>query len=180
MNQKKRTSPWIIAIALMVLAVFVGGGMSLGKLRASAADSFTEKDQWGYDMAYDYQEIIAGCKNLLTVMGRHEGEAASHIGKVRTLAESMEKASTVDDRLAKVTEASQLMLELKDVAKDWNMGDEDQVFLQGLIRQVESHTLTMADGPYSLRAAAFNNAIGAFPASVIAGVLRIKPLPIFE
>lgn len=178
--QNRKTAA-LITLCVVVLSTLLGAGISLGRLRAEAADVFYHggKNSWN-GIERDLYDVVGHSENLLTVAGRYMNENDVRIDAVERGIDAVYRAYTPKDKHAAAEQLRGAVSDLDAMMKMLYLDDSDEVYREKLVANIESCYLIIEQSNYNQVAGEFNQKLKAFPANVLSGIIGVEPLELYE
>lgn len=180
---ENRPLAWVVLAIVVVLSIIFSGGGALRGVRAQALDVF----HYGVngDSLCIYSDLMArvDCAyNLADTAARYDSIAQESIDKVNEAAEELDKTNdsdiaalnAADDALDRAVESLYTGIE------NARLSDADATFALSQYKEFTSRALTISRDGYNGYAEAFNEMLGAFPASVVGMMSGVRQLPLFR
>ena len=179
---KNRKTAAIIMVVVITVSFFLGGGRQLSAENARAEAIFTEGEYGdGYGIEYDLQQRIDAAYNLKTVAARNlTGAQAGLVDRLLQARQQLIDAEPPSQKAAANRQLSEAAREVHSALEEMLDGDsKDAGYNYRLWADLVSAEDRIERAGYNSAARAFNDLRGALPASLIASVMRIKPLELF-
>jgi len=180
----------LIAILMVVIAIFIGTRGSLMKLRNEALGYFTDGDpsnSLDYGIQYDLNEKVSFAGHLITISKRYGvDENDSFIKNIKTDCEKLQGNADPNVKFRYNEQLTQdayaLVQYLQDMmdAGEIDITDSDIDLIAGAIVDMESADKRMGHSVYNDKARAFNQTLSAFPTNVTRLIAFVKPLTLFD
>ena len=173
----------IVLALVILLSIILGGGGALRDVRAQALDVF----HYGVngDSLCIYRDLMArvDCAyNLADTAARYDSIPQENIDKVVEAAEKLDKTddsdisalNAADDALDRAVES------LYTGVENAHLSDADATYALSQYKEFTSRGLTISRDGYNGYAEAFNEMLGAFPASLVGMLSGVRELPLFR
>jgi len=171
----------VILCALIVAASsVVGGGMTLGQLRAQTEAVFTLGSQGGAGIQADLNEIAAQSFNITVIAGRYLQPDYPGILRVHGARHALNDAGSPREKHRAVQEVLGAANMLRSTLDSLDLSVQDQNLLASCMVEINSRLVLIASSPYNQAAFSFNQTLGRFPANILGRAAGIRPLELFE
>lgn len=171
----------IVLMAVLIVAGFLLGGYKglSGEYQKAADVFFLGEDGDGICVANDMAERANALTNMQTIAKKY---LAAGDSALKSASEAVNEYTKADGNVPKMFEANAVM----DVAMGdlmWKLDDEqlsekDESYRQRIYADFNSRNDTISHDPYNKYAAAYNEILGDFPASLIATLTPVKAAPV--
>ena len=180
---ENRPLAWVVLALVIVRSIISSGGGALRDVRAQALDGFHYGVNGDSLCIYSDLKARADCAyNLADTAARYDTVPQASIDKVTEAAEVLDNTddsdiaalNAADDALDRAVEL--LYTELENSS----LSDADAKFALSQYKEFTSRGLTISRDGYNGHAGAFNNTLGAFPASFVGMLSGVRELPLFR
>ena len=170
-----------IMAAMILFAIFLGGGRSLRALRDGVEQIFWNgADGDGIGIASDLGKNSADAVNLLSV-ARGYDISADALTDLEAALDAMDAAGRGITALYQAnTELTQCVTAVYEELGRQSLSERDEGYRQSLYHNILSRNDTMGRDPYNEEALAFNQALARFPANLLGAATFVRSAPLFR
>ncbi len=169
----------VIMIAMIALAVVIGGGRSLRSLRAGVEDIFWNGMAGdGIGVASDLSRNRSDAYNLLSVARGYPVDSAL----LASLEEAVAAFDAAGDDIEALFDANAQMTDavagLYEALGRQQLSERDEGYRQSLYYNIQARNDTMSRDGYNTAALEFNRQLGRFPARLLGRLASVSPAPL--
>lgn len=168
------------AIILVFLSMIVGAARTLGPLRREAQQAFytgVEKD--GFGIANDLEKRLELSYNLVTVARRYLDDSEPEVKAVLDARSKLADADSVKEKYLANLELTDATQALSDTMQTCPLSDTDEGYRRSIAADLNSRNDIISRDGYNGMAAAYNEKLSAFPASLFGRLAGLSSLELF-
>jgi len=170
----------LLALLIVAASSVVGGGVTLGQMRANAQTTLFVYTGGAPGIHGDLREISVQAFNMTQIAGRYLQPDYVGITHLLHLRDALERAQTPREQHRAVQELLSAANALRNTLDALDLSAQDQNLLAGVVVEINLRVNLIAQNPYNSAAHGFNQALGRFPANIFGQMTGIRPLELFE
>lgn len=179
---QNRSTAWLITICVVVGSVLLGSSISLNKEREHVLSLYYDSrhDAAHHSVESDLQRLAADSSNLLVVAQRYLAADDPYVSGVARARELLE---TADGPQHAATASAELYAALQDLdthLRTLALSSDDQSYQRKLMANLNATYRTLQASGYNSAAVAFNQTLAQFPANLLARIVGVEPLELYE
>ncbi len=165
----------VIGIVAVLALVFILMYNSLVGRRNQADNAFASMDA----MLKKRYDLIPNLVATVQQYAAHERELLTRVTELR--AQAVAATPTPDQRMQLDSQLTQALRQIMAVAENYPdlKASQNFVQLQGSLNEVEEQ-ISAARRAYNAAVTSYNNAVQMLPTSIIAGMFKFSPRPLFD
>lgn len=175
-----RRTAVLLALAVIVLSVFLGASRSLTRLRSDYDSVFYNGDtDTGRGIQEDLLHICDDSTNLLVVAQRYLEPADPVVDAVQKAVQQLREAPAPHAKHEAAVALRQVLDRLDAALQKHDLSDQDSNYRKKLLANIASAYMTIEKSSYNDGARAFNATLGSFPANLLSRVVGVEPLELY-
>lgn len=176
-----RATAVLAAILAIIVSVFLGANLSLGRARSNAAELFYNGiDGDGFGINYYLHEISGASANLVTVAKRHADESNPLLVQLEAARAQLQEADTPGQKYAAAQKLRASVEQMDAYLQTLELDDYDANYHSKLVVNIDSYYRIISSDPYNQYAARYNQSLKAFPANMLARMTGNKELELYS
>jgi len=171
----------LVMVALILFSALTGAHRSLAELRGKAEAVFTAGEAGdGIGIQSDLNERLDLAYNMVTIGRKYFPPGDPLLEQVLAARSRLAEARGPAAKFAANGALSLAVKDLYDALKGRRLSAVDAPYPDKLYAEFNSRNDTLSHDPYNMEAGEFNDRLQAFPANVLARLVFIRPLELFQ
>jgi hypothetical protein len=171
----------LVMTVLIVLSVWVGAYRSFSRMYDQVQTVFTAGAEGdGLGIANDLNERVKLAYNLVTIARKYLSANDAAIADVLKARDALVNAKDISDKYRANVKLTEATTTLYFALGQKQLSETDARYRVNLFNDLSSRNDTISHDPYNQKALAYNQALSAFPASILRLITFARTAPLFE
>lgn len=173
---RNRSTAWLITLVVVLLAVYLGAGRTLRSMHDNVTTIYYESR----GIYETLEDVSANSLNLVTVAERYVEEGNFATTDVQKAVTVLEDSYGAADQYRAAQELQKAVQDLNGLLDTLPVSETDKSYQAKLTTNIDTYLSVLDNNKYNEEAARFNKAIRRYPARVLAPIVGIRPIELFE